>query len=78
MKTNDSEKVKFDACVGDISLLLENASTIFQMIEREHVKQNKFTGSQSFLMIQLLESGVMSVKCTVAGCFLQHWQARFI
>ncbi len=56
------EKKKFDQCVKDISLLLQNTSTIFQIIEREHVKQNGFSGSQSFLMIQLLDSEELSIN----------------
>ncbi len=62
MKSKYIDKKKFEQCVKDISVLLQNTSTIFQMMEREHVKQNRFTGSQSFLMIQLLESQELSIN----------------
>ena len=62
MENKYIDQKKFDKCVKDISILLQKTSTIFQMIEREHVKQNRFSGSQSFLMDQLLETEELSIN----------------
>ena len=66
MKRISQENKKFNQCVQDIGALLQNASIIFQMMEREHVKENNFTGSQSFLMITLLEKNELSTN-EIAG-----------
>lgn len=62
MKTSYPDKEKYQRCLQDIGILLQKGSVIFRLMEREHVKQNSFTATQSFLLITLLENGELSVN----------------
>lgn len=54
------DKRKYDQCVRDIGILLQRHSHIFQRMEREQHRATGFTGSQSFLLILLLDRREMS------------------
>ncbi|MBI9101348.1 MAG: MarR family transcriptional regulator [Spirochaetales bacterium] len=55
------DKEKYRLCLIDLGNLLQQTSTIFQMMEREQKKVVGFTSSQSFLMIELLNCGEISM-----------------
>ena len=55
------DKEKYRKCLIDLGNLLQQTSMLFQMMEREQKKVVGFTSSQSFLMIELLNYGELSM-----------------
>ncbi len=55
------DQEKYQKCLIDIGTLLQQTSNLFQKMEREQKKETGFTSSQSFLMIELLTSGELSM-----------------
>ena len=47
---------KYNQCINDIGDLVQKTSRIFQLMERDNVIQSKYTTSQSYLLIELLNS----------------------
>lgn len=62
MKIDYPDKVRYEKCVKDLENLLQQASTIFRLMDRDQVQNHNFTSSQSFLLETLLDNKEMSVN----------------
>ena len=62
MNNDYPDQLKYEQCLKDIAQLLQEASGIFRLMEREHVRRDGFTSSQAFLLSLLLERGSLSVN----------------
>jgi len=50
-----SEDEKYNRCVEDIGDLLQKTVRIFQLYEREQIKQHGFTSSQCYILLEVLK-----------------------
>ncbi len=55
------DKQKYNRCLKDIGILLQQTSNQFQLMEREQKKMNGFTSSQTFLLTELIDTGRLSM-----------------
>lgn len=57
-----SEDEKYNRCVEDIGDLLQKTVRIFQLFEREQIKQHGFTSSQCYILLEVLKHGSLTIN----------------
>jgi DNA-binding MarR family transcriptional regulator len=57
-----NEDEKYNRCVEDIGDLLQKTVRIFQLFEREQIKQHGFTSSQCYILLEVLKCGSLSIN----------------
>ena len=57
-----SEDEKYNRCVEDIGDLLQKTVRIFQLFERQQIKQHGFTSSQCYILLEVLKYGSLTIN----------------
>lgn len=57
-----TEEEKYNRCVEDIGDLLQKTVRIFQLFEREQIKQHGFTSSQCYILLEVLKCGSLTMN----------------